>query len=123
MGRRSRRRRREAGEAGAAPASATSDYADPEGNVLTLRDELSAGTLRGLEKLDAKRAASADDRWQRRVEYLFERLAVRWEIAGLPLEGQAELLGRYRMASSEERARVREALGEHLRERYPEITL
>ena len=78
--------------------------------MLTLRDELSAGTLRGLE-LDAKpAAASAEDRWQRRVELLFERLAVRWEIAGLPLEGQKELLGRYRMASADERRRVREAL-------------
>ena len=87
----------------------------------TLRDELSAGTLRGLEQLDAKPAASAEDRWQRRVEYLFERLAVRWEIAGLPLEGQKELLGRYRMASAEERARVRAALAEHLRARYPDV--
>ena len=48
------------------------------------------------------------------MEFLFERLAVRWEIAGLPLEGQKELLGRYRMASPEERRRVRQALDEHL---------
>ena len=46
---------------------------------------------------------------------------MRWEIAGLPLEGQKELLGRYRMASSEERRRVREALVEHLRTRYPDV--
>jgi hypothetical protein len=99
----------------------TSDYRDAEGNVLTLRDELSAGTLRKLARLDARPAASTDDRWQRRVEFLFERLAVRWEIAGLPLEGQKELLGRYRMASSDERRGVREALAEHLRERYPDV--
>ena len=106
----------------AAPA-ATSDYLDDEGNVLTLRDELSAGTLRQLGDLDAKAAASAGDRWQRRVEFLFERLAVRWEVAGLPLEGQRELLGRYRMASADERRRVREALSEHLRTRHPELEL
>ena len=119
MGRRSRRRSRE----GAQPAEAasTSEYRDDEGNVLTLRDSLSAGTLRSLEKLEARPSASTEDRWQRRVELLFERLAVRWEIAGLPLEGQKELLGRYRMASSEERRRVREALAEHLRERYPDV--
>ena len=92
-----------AGEAAPAEPGATSDYRDDEGNVLTLRDELSAGTLRQLAELDAQPAASAEDRWQRRVEFLFERLAVRWEIAGLPLEGQKELLGRYRMASAEER--------------------
>ena len=57
------------------------------------------------------------------MELLFERLAVRWEIAGLPLEGQKELLGRYRMASPEERRAVREALAEHLRERHPEVTV
>jgi hypothetical protein len=119
VGKRSRRKR----QTGAAGPVTTTPYTGPEGNVLTLRDELSPGTLRGLEQLDAKPAASAEDRWQRRVEYLFERLAVRWEIAGLPLEGQKELLGRYRMASAEERRRVREALEEHLRARYPDVSV
>jgi hypothetical protein len=122
MGRRARRRARKGKGAGPSPAS-TSDYADAEGNVLTLRDELTAGTLRQLERLEAKPAASAEDRWQRRIEFLFERLAVRWELSGLPLDGQRELLGRYRMASSDERRWVRETLGEHLRARHPEIEL
>jgi hypothetical protein len=122
MGRRSRRRAKQGDQAPAAPAS-TTDYTDDEGNVLTLRDELSAGTLRTLNDLDARPAASAEDRWQRRVEFLFERLAVRWEIAGLPLEGQKELLGRYRMASSEERRQVRKVLAEHLSGTHPEIEL
>jgi hypothetical protein len=122
MGRRARRRAREEKRETRAPAS-TSDYSDAEGNVLTLRDELTAGTLRQLEQLEAKPAASAEDRWQRRIEFLFERLAVRWELAGLPLEGQRELLGRYRMASSEERRWVRETIGEHLSARHPEIEL
>jgi hypothetical protein len=117
VGKRQRKRKR---EGDGAPAAA-SGYADAEGNVLTLRDELSAGTLRKLSDLDAKPAASADDRWQRRVEFLFERLAVRWEIAGLPLESQKELLGRYRMASSEERREVRAVLAKHLGERYPDL--
>jgi hypothetical protein len=118
MGRRSRRRANQ----GDRPAAAT-DYGDDEGNVLTLRDELSAGTLRSLQDLDAKPAASAEDRWQRRVEFLFERLAVRWTIAGLPLSGQKELLGRYRMASSNERQQVRETLAKHLAAHHPEIDL
>lgn len=121
MGRRARKRQRAGGASG--QQTAVSSYADEEGNVLTLRDELSPGTLRGLEQLDSKPAATAEDRWQRRVEYLFERLTVRWEIAGLPLEGQRELLGRYRMASSDERRAVRAALTRHLRERYPAIEL
>jgi hypothetical protein len=99
----------------------TRDYVAQDGSVLTLRDELSPGTLRGLEALETRPAASEEDRWQRRVEYLFERLAVRWEIAGLPLEGQKELLGRYRLASAEERREVRQAIASHLRERYPTI--
>jgi hypothetical protein len=122
MGRRARRRAREEKREPRAPAS-TSDYSDAEGNVLTLRDELSAGTLRKLEQLDARAAASAEDRWQRRLEFLFERLAVRWELAGLPLEGQRELLGRYRMGSSDERRWVRQTLGEHLGARHPDIEL
>jgi hypothetical protein len=122
VGRRSRRRAREGGEPARADP-ATNDYRDREGNVLTLRDRLSAGTLRQLEQLDARPAASAEDRWQRRAEFLFERLAVRWELAGLPLEGQKELLGRYRLATSEERRWVRETLVEHLRVRHPEIEL
>ena len=117
MGSRSRRRAREAG--GKDAPVATTDYPDGEGNVLTLRDELSAGTLGQLERLEAKPAASAEDRWQRRAEFLFERLAVRWELAGLPLEGQKELLGRYRMASTDERRWVRQTVDEHMRARQP----
>jgi hypothetical protein len=118
MGRRSRRRAKQDDR-----PIATTDYSDDEGNVLTLRDELSAGTLGSLRDLDAKPAASGEDRWQRRVEFLFERLAVRWTIAGLPLESQKELLGRYRLASSSERQQVRETLGKHLAARHPEIDL
>jgi hypothetical protein len=122
MGSRSRRRARRGEQPPTAPAS-TTDYRDEEGNVITLRDELSAGTLRKLAELETKPAASAEDRWQRRVELLFEHLAVRWEIAGLPLEGANELLARYRMASSGERQQVRKVVAEHLAERYPEIGL
>ena len=59
MGRRSRRRAQGgAPDRSGAPASST-DYRDPHGNVLTLRDSLSAGTLRQVELLDSKPAASA----------------------------------------------------------------
>ena len=119
MGKRQRKRHRADG--GRAVDSSATDHVDEEGNVLTLRDELSAGTLRRLGQLDARPAASADDRWQRRTELLFEHLAVRWELSGLPLQGQKALLGRYRMASADERRRVREALSEHLRTRYPDL--
>jgi hypothetical protein len=122
MGSRSRRRARRGQQTPVAPAT-TTDYRDDEGNVLTLRDSLSAGTLRKLADLDAEPAATAEDRSQRRVEFLFERLAVRWQIAGLPLEGQKSLLGRYRLASAGERYQVREALAEHLAARHPEIEL
>lgn len=119
MGKRARRRRKGDGPSEHGAAS-SSNYPVGDG-VLTLRDELSAGTLRELERLDAKPAANSEDRWQRRSEFLFERLTVRWEIAGLPLAGQKELLGRYRMASAEERSAVRGALAEHLGARHPEL--
>jgi hypothetical protein len=124
VGRRARKRQREAGgPKPAAVAATTSTYTDDEGNSLTLRDELTPKTLDQLDKLEARPAASAYDRWQRRVELLFERLATRWEIAGLPLESQKELLGRYRMASEDERRWVRETIAAHMRERYPQIDI
>jgi hypothetical protein len=109
VGRRSRRRQQDAKQ-----PVATSDYADADGNVLTVRDSLSEGTLRQLEKLDASPGASQEDKWQRRGELLFERLVVGWTIAGLPLEGQTELLGRYRMADGDTRRWIRDTLEDHL---------
>ena len=64
---------------------------------------------------------SQEDAWQRAVEFLFERLAVRWMIAGVPIEKQKELLARYRFASQDERAWIRDALREHLAEWFPEM--
>ncbi len=116
MGKRARQRGRDQ-----APTAPTSDYTDAEGNVLSLRDTVSSGTVAQIRRLDASPAASAEDRWQRREELLFERLAVRWTIAGLPLERQAELLGRYRMAGPEERRWVRGVIDRHLGERLPEL--
>ena len=120
MGRRHRRRARDSGELASEAGAGTSDYTDADGNVLTLRDRLSAGTLRKLRSIDSRPGASVDDRWQRREELLFERLAVRWTIAELPIESQRELLGRYRIADSETRAWVRRTIDEHLRARQPE---
>ena len=114
MGRRQRRRR---AETDPDPHVATTDYRDAEGNVLTLRDEVSAATVQRLRRPESRAGASLDDIEARRVELLFERLAVRWEIAGLPLEGQGELLGRYRLADPELRRWVRETLDDHARRR------
>lgn len=100
---------------------ATADYTDAEGNVLTLRCELSSGTIRKLAEPPKSKAASVDDAWQRRSEMLFERLAVSWEIAGLPLDDQKLLLGRYRMADSDTQRWVRETIDRHLREHIPEL--
>lgn len=100
----------------------TVDYADPEGNVLTLRQTLSAGTIAKLGEPPAGAAASQDDAWRRRSEALFERLAVRWEIAGLPLDDQKMLLGRYRMADAETQQWVRQAIARHLERYIPELS-
>lgn len=114
MGRRQRKR-----EKGPREPVGTSDYTDPDGNVLTLRDELSPGTAAKIRERNGPAAASGEDLWQRREELLFERLAVRWTIAGLPLDDQATLLGRYRMASGAERAWVRDAISRHVDRHLP----
>jgi len=101
-------------------AAPTAEYRDPEGNVLTLRGSLTPGSRRryadtlagGLEREDA---------WQRATELLFEFLAVSWTISGLEITRQKELLGRYRMATAQERRFVRDALREHVAEHFPEL--
>ena len=124
MGRRSRRRAR--GE-DPEPSAPTADYTDPEGNVLVLRGSLPARARREYARTLAGEGRQAggesarEDAWHRAVELLFERLAVRWTIAGLPLERQDELLGRYRMATADERAWVRDVLREHVAKNFPEL--
>ena len=103
----------------------SSDYSDPQGNVLTLRGSLTLGARRdyaeALAGTGARASATQEDSWQRALELLFERLAVRWVIAGVAIERQRELLGRLRMSSTEERAWVREALREHCAEHFPDV--
>ncbi len=100
----------------------TIDYVDPEGNVLTLRQTLSAATIAKLGEPPAGAAASQDDAWRRRSEALFERLVVRWEIAELPLTEQKMLLGRYRMADAETQRWVRQTIAEHLERHIPDLS-
>ncbi|HEY2182080.1 MAG TPA: hypothetical protein VGH09_10455 [Solirubrobacteraceae bacterium] len=107
----------------------SSDYTDPDGNVLTLRGSLKpaarrefAQTLAGADAgAGARAAATQEDAWQRAVELLFERLAVRWTIAGAPIERQRDLLARFRVASPAERAWVREAIREHCAANFPDV--
>ena len=89
-------------------------YTDREGNVLVLRKGLSAATVAKINEAPKSDAATIDDAWQRREELLFERLVISWEIAGMPLEDQKMLLGRYRMSTPDERHWVRATIAEHI---------
>jgi hypothetical protein len=102
----------------------TSDYTDPDGNVLTLRGSLTPATRREYAALMAGGTAAAqtrEDIWQRGVEFLFERLAVAWTVSGVETAKQKELLARYRVASASERAWIRDVLREHLAEWFPDV--
>jgi hypothetical protein len=99
----------------------TIDYEDAEGNVLTLRQSLSRGTIAKIEAGPATAATSQDDAWRRRSELLFERLAVSWTIADLPLTDQKLLLGRYRMADPATQQWVRKTLAAHVERHIPEL--
>jgi hypothetical protein len=115
MGRRSRRR---GAEQLAAPET---PYEDAEGNVLVLRGAMSPATRIEYAKVRAG-GLDREDAWQRAVEFLFERLAVRWEIAGAePIERQKELLARYRFAGRDERMWIRDVLRRHLEQWFPEV--
>ena len=112
MGRRHRQREK--------LAPVVAEYRDAEGNVLALRGSLTPAARREYADTLA-RGLDREDAWQRATELLFERLATKWTIAGLEITKQKELLGRYRMASSDERAFVRESLREHVAEHFPEL--
>ena len=102
----------------------SSDYADAEGNTLTLRGALTIGARREYSETLAgtgRPAATREDVEQRAVELLFERLTVRWTIAGAPIERQNDLLARLRASTTAERAWVRNALREHCSEHFPDV--
>jgi hypothetical protein len=103
-----------------------SEYRDADANVLVLRGSLSPATRRSYARIisgeDLPPGATREDAWHRAVEFLFERLAVSWTIAGLPaIEDQRELLARLRVASSAERAWLRDCLREHCAANFPDI--
>jgi hypothetical protein len=100
----------------------TVDYTDPDGNVLTLRESLSRGTVHKISSVSASGGTSQEDAWHRRTELLFERLVVRWEIAGAPLDDQKMLLARYRVADSVTQDWVRGTISKHLDQYIPELS-
>jgi hypothetical protein len=117
MGKRSRRRG--AVDTLKAPESA---YTSPDGDVLVLRGSMSPASRREYAAAAGGSPLSQEDAWQRAVEFLFERLAVRWEIAGAePISRQKELLARYRFAGPQERRWIRDILREHLAEWFPDV--
>ena len=88
MGKRSRRR-------GARTLKAPeSEYRCQGGDVLALRGAMTPAARAEYAARWPARRLSQEDAWQRGVEFLFERLVVRWEIAGAePIASQKELLG------------------------------
>ena len=102
------------------------EYADAEGNAIVLRCALSSGTRASYARIasgeELPPGATREDAWHRAFEFLFERLAQSWTIAGAePLTSQSELLGRLRFASAGERAWLRERLREHCAEYFPDV--
>lgn len=113
MGRRHRQR-------AAKQTAPVSEYADAEGNTLTLRGSLTPATRSDYATV-LSGGHHREDAAQRALELLFERLVVAWTVAGVRTERQRELLARYRMATAAERAFVRESLREHAAENFPEL--
>ena len=116
MGKRGRARARD--DELAAP---TTDYTGPDGSVLTLRGSMTPKTRAQYAATVAGNPLSQEDAWHRAVEFLFERLAVRWVIAGVPTERQQELLARLRVATQDERRWIRDVLREHVAVNFPDV--
>ena len=99
-----------------------SEYRDEHGSLLVLRGSLTPATRQAYAAELYGNVLSQEDAWQRAVEFLFERLAVRWDIAGAePLTRQNELLARFRFASADERKWIRGVLREHLTEHFSDM--
>jgi hypothetical protein len=114
-----RARRRGAVDALQAPEA---EYRGEDGTALALRGAMTPATRAQYAAVLAGSPLSREDAWQRGVEFLFERLAVRWEIAGTePIVKQKELLARYRFAGIDERRWIRGVLREHLAEHFPDL--
>lgn len=99
----------------------TTDYRDADGNVLTLRGSMSPLTRRKYAAALHDQRKTTEDSWHRAVEFLFERLVVRWAIHDVPTEGQRELLARFRVASPEERRWIRDVVREHVATNFPDV--
>ena len=105
----------------------SSEYRDADGNAIVLRGVLTPATRTSYARIrsgeDLAPGASREDSWHRAVEFLVERLAVSWTIAGTPpLTRQRDLLARLRGASTAERAWLRERLREHCAEHFPDLS-
>jgi hypothetical protein len=115
MGKRARRR-------GAVDKLTVPDvpYASDTGDELVLRGAMTAKTRAQYASV-LQGGLNQEDAWQRAVEFLFERLAVRWTVSGVPTEGQKALLMRFRVATRDERTWIRSVLRWHLAEHFPDV--
>jgi hypothetical protein len=99
----------------------TSTYDGRESGVLELRGSMTPATRQEYSATLHDLGRQTEDSWHRAVEFLFERLAVTWTINDVPTTGQQPLLMRFRMATQDERAFVRQALRDHLTEHFPDV--
>ena len=117
MGKRARRR-----ESAPLPHAPTADHTSDDGSqVLSLRCVMTAKTRSAYAQTLAGNQLSQEDAWQRAVEFLFERLALRWTIHDVATEGQKDLLLRLRASTADERRFVRDALRAHCAEWFPDV--
>ena len=103
------------------PDAPTVEHTGADGSVLTLRTVLTAKTRAQYAEVLRGNVRSQEDAWQRAVEFLFERLVVRWDIAGVPTAGARDLLLRFRTAAPDERRVVRDTLRAHCAEWFPDV--
>ena len=96
-------------------------YAGAGATCWSLRGAMTPGRARSTRGR-APAALQQEDAWQRAVEFLFERLAVRWTVAATCRSRARRRCSRASAsATRDERAWIRDVLREHLAEHFPDV--
>ena len=109
------------GEEGTPRPRARALLSGADGALLVLRGSMTPATRQQYAAARSGNVLSQEDAWQRAVEFLFERLAVRGHRRARDRPGRRSCSPASALPPRDERRWVRDVLREHLAEHFPEM--